>query len=185
MLFNSHTNLKGQHAFLSASKPYWIRYDDDKLDNVYIASLAAKRGTELHELAHNLIRLGVKLPSSKKTLNMFVNDAIGYRMISEQILYYSDNAYGTADSISFRKNVLRISDLKTGIIEKTLEQLEIYAAFFCLEYRVKPHEIDIILRVYQSDEIKEEEPDPDVIVHIIDRIITFDKRINTLKLEMM
>lgn len=189
MEFNKHTNLAGQHAFLSASKPYWIRYDDEKLDNVFITSMAAKKGTELHALAHELIRLGVKLPSSKKTLNLYVNECIGYRMIPEQILYYSENSFGTADAISFRKNMLRISDLKTGLIEKTVEQLEIYAALFCLEYlrflKLTPFDIQIELRIYQSDEVRIFEADPEVIVHIMDKIISFDKRITALKTELM
>ncbi len=92
MIFNKHSNLIGQHAFLSASKYSWINYDEDKLDRVYVAALAAKRGTELHVLAHELIRLGVKLPKSPKTMNLYVNDALGYRMTPEQIVYYSDNA---------------------------------------------------------------------------------------------
>jgi hypothetical protein len=185
MLFNKHLNLAGQHAFLSASKHHWIRYDDEKLDRVYLASMAAKRGTELHALGHELIRMGVKLPSSKKTLNMYVNDAIGYRMTPEQILFYSDNCFGCADTISFRRNTLRIHDLKTGLIACSVEQLEVYAALFCLEYRFKPLDIGIELRIYQSDEVQVYEADPDVIFHIMDRIITFDKRINDLRMEQL
>ncbi len=183
MIFNKHSNLTGQHAFLSASKYHWINYDEDKLDRVYVAALAAQRGTELHTLAHELIRLGVKLPKSPKTLNLYVNDALGYRMTSEQILYYSDNAFGTADAVSFRRGMLRIHDLKTGLTNGSEHQLEVYAALFCLEYRVKPFEIEIELRVYQNDEIRVYEADPDVIFHIMDKIITFDKRINAIRME--
>ena len=189
MLFNSHTNLIGQHAFLSASKYHWIGYDDEKLDRVYVAALAAKRGTELHELAHNLIRLGVKLPGNRNALNRYVNDAIGYRMRSEQILYYSENAFGTADTIGFKKPrgsdrfLLRIHDLKTGVTPTSHHQLEVYAALFCLEYRFKPFEIDIEMRIYQGTEVGVWEGDPDAITHIIDRIITFDKRIAAIKQE--
>ena len=143
MLFNTHSNLAGQHAFLSASKYHWINYDDEKLDRVYVAALAAQKGTELHALAHELIRLGVKLPGNKKALNRYVNDAIGYRMRSEQILWYSDNAFGTADAVSFRRNLLRIHDLKTGVTPTSHHQLEVYAALFCLEYRFKPFDIEI------------------------------------------
>lgn len=175
-------NLVGQHAFLSASKYHWINYDEDKLDATYIASLAAKRGTELHAFAHEAIRLGVKLPGSRKTLNMYVNDAIGYRMTPEQILYYSDNAYGTADAISFRRSTLRIHDLKTGLIPGSVHQLEVYAALFCLEYRFKPFDIQTELRMYQNDEVQIFDADPDVITHIMDRIVTFDKRINAIRL---
>ena len=185
MIFNTHSTLQGQHAFLSASKYHWIRYDDEKLDRAYVAALASKRGTELHELAHDLIRMGVKLPRSPKTLNLYVNDAIGFRMTPEQVLYYSDNAFGTADAIDFRKGMLRVHDLKTGVSPTSENQLEVYAALFCLEYRVKPFEIDIELRIYQNDEVRVYEADPDSIVHIMDKIITFDKRINDIRRETM
>ncbi len=185
MLFNPHTNLIGQHAFLSASKYHWINYDDEKIDRVYIAALASKRGTELHEFAHEAIRLGVKLPRTAKTLHLYVNDAIGFRMTSEQVLYYSDNCFGTADSISFRRNMLRIHDLKTGVTPTSEHQLEVYAALFCLEYRIKPVEIETELRIYQNDEVMVYEADPDTITHIMDKIITFDKRIAAIRLEAM
>lgn len=183
MLFNSHSKLTGTHAFLSASNYHWINYDEDKLDQSFIASMAARRGTQLHALAHDLIRLGVRLPTKRTTLNMYVNDAIGYRMTPEQILYYSDNCYGTTDTVAFRRNMLRIHDLKTGITKASVHQLEVYAALFCLEYRVRPFDIQTELRIYQSDEIEVYEADPDVIMHVMDRITTFDKRINALRLE--
>lgn len=185
MIFNEHSLLVGQHAFLGASKYHWINYTDEKLDRVFLASLAAQKGTELHAFAHEAIRLGIKLPRSQKTLNLYVNDAIGFRMSPEQILYYSDNCFGTADTIAFRKNVLRIHDLKTGVIPSSEHQLEVYAALFCLEYRFKPHAIEIELRIYQNDEVRIYEADPDVIAHIMDRIITFDKRINAIKIEAL
>src|SRR5690606_36597755 len=147
MNFNSHFELAGRHAFLSASKYHWINYTDDKLESVYRTYLAAQKGTELHELAKDLIRLGVKRPRTNATLNAYVNDAIGYRMTPEQILYYSDNSFGTADSISFRKNLLRIHDLKTGTNRCSQNQLAVYAALFCLEYGFKPMEIDIETRI--------------------------------------
>lgn len=185
MLFNPHSNLEGQHAFLSASKYHWVNYDDEKLDRVYVAALAAQKGTELHALAHELIRLGVKLPGNKNALNKYVNDAIGYRMKSEQILYYSDNCFGTADTISFRRNTLRVHDLKTGVTPTSHRQLEIYVALFCLEYRFKPFDIDIEMRIYQGDEVRIFEGDPDVIAHVMAKIISFDKRIQTIKMEAM
>src|SRR5258708_18289221 len=111
MSFSAHSDLVGKHAFLSASKYHWINYDSEELEEVFRNSQMARRGMELHALAHELIRLGIKLPGTRKTLNMYVNDAIGYRMTPEQILYYSDNAYGTTDAIAFKKNFLRIHDL--------------------------------------------------------------------------
>ena len=183
MLFNNHKNLEGTHAFLGASKYHWIRYDDEKLISSYRKYIAVLKGTELHEFAAQCIKLGQKLPKSKKTLNMYVNDAIGYNMTPEQVLYYSDNCFGTADSISFRNNLLRIHDLKTGEIPAHMEQLMIYAALFCLEYKVKPGEINFELRIYQADDILVSNPTAEDIVPIMDRIISFDKLINNIRNE--
>lgn len=135
MTFNEHSRLIGQHAFLSASKYHWINYDADKLTTAYTNFMAAQKGTELHEFAARCIALGQKLPRSKKTLNSYVNDAIGFRMTPEQVLCYSENCFGTADSICFRDDILRIHDLKTGIVPAHMEQLLIYDALFCLEYK--------------------------------------------------
>lgn len=185
MNFNTHLELTGQHAFLSASKYHWINYEDEKIDRAYVASLAARRGTELHEFANEAIRLGIKLPGSVKNLGPYVNDGIGYRMTPDVILYYSNNAFGTCDCISFRRNKLRIHDLKTGLVTSSEKQLEVYAALFCLEYLFKPHQIDIELRIYQNGEVRIYEADANVIAHIMDRIITFDKRINAIKMEVL
>ena len=183
MQFNSHYNLTGQHAFLGASKYHWINYDENKLVDSYNNFMAAQKGTELHEFAATCIRLGQKLPKSKKTLNMYVNDAIGFKMVPEQILYYSDNCFGTADSIMFRDKLLRIHDYKSGVIPAHIEQLEIYAALFCLEYHIKPSDIDIELRIYQSDAIIYHKPTADDIIPIMNKIVTFDKIISKIKLE--
>lgn len=183
MEFNKHKNLEGCHAFLGASKYHWINYDPEKVAASYRNYLATLKGTELHDFAARCIKLGQKLPKSKKTLNMYVNDAIGYRMTPEQVLYYSDNCFGTADSISFKDGLLRIHDLKTGITPAHMEQLEIYAALFCLEYKIKPADIDIELRIYQSDDIMIFNPTVEDIVPIMDKIITSDKIISKIKTE--
>lgn len=185
MILSKHSELTGRHAFLSASKNAWTNYDDEKLERVYLNNLAAQRGTELHALAHDLIRLGIKLPRNQSTLNMYVNDAIGFRMTPEQILYYSDNCFGTADALSFRRDTLRVSDLKTGANETSERQLEVYAALFCLEYGFKPFEISIELRIYQNNEIRVYDGDPDIIIHIMEKIKIFDKRIDALRMEAM
>lgn len=181
MNFNNHSNLLGNHAFLGASNYHWINYDDNKVALTYKKFLATLKGTTLHDFAAQCIKLGQKLPRSKKTLNMYVNDAIGYAMTPEQVLYYSDNCFGTADSICFRDNLLRIHDLKTGEIPAHIEQLEVYAALFCLEYHYKPSDIAIELRIYQFDEILVANPTPDIIVPIMDKIVTFDKIIDEIK----
>lgn len=152
MNFNRHFELEGLHAFLGPSKYHWLNYSEEKMADSYLNFLAAQRGTELHAFAAQCIRLGQKLPKSQKTLNMYVNDAIGFRMTPEQPLFYSENCFGTADAISFRKDMLRIHDYKSGAIPAHIEQLEIYAALFCLEYRVKPTDIETELRIYQSDD---------------------------------
>ena len=185
MNFNKHSDLIGQHAFLGASKYHWLNYDNEKLTQAYLNSLAVQRGTELHDLAFNLIRLGVKLPKSKTTLNMYVNDAISYRLIPEQPLYFSRNCFGTADAISFdeKKRFLRIHDLKTGVTPAHMEQLEIYAALFCLEYHVQPKDIGTELRIYQNNEVLVHSPLGDDIKHIMQTIIVFDGKIEKLRAE--
>ncbi len=183
MIFNKHSNLEGCHAFLGASKYHWINYDEDKLIETYNRAMAVQRGTELHDLAARCIKLGQKLPKSKKTLNMYVNDAIGYRMTPEQILYYSPNCFGTADAVSFNNNLLRIHDLKTGMTPAHMEQLVIYASLFCLEYRVRPGDIDFELRIYQSDDILVANPTVEDVGPIMDKIITFDKIIENIRRE--
>ena len=183
MNFNKHLNLEGQHAFLGASKYHWINYSPEKVAESYSKFLATQKGTILHEFAEQCIRLGQKLPKSQKTLNMYVNDAIGFKMITEQTLFYSENCFGTADAISFRNGRLRIHDLKTGVTPAHMEQLLVYVALFCLEYKVKPSEIEIELRLYQNDQILYLEPTAEEIVPIMDKIITFDKVISKIKAE--
>lgn len=183
MNWNQHFDLKGQHAFLGASKYHWVNYTDDKLIEAYSRFSASQRGTILHDFAAQCISLGQKLPRSRKTLNMYVNDAIGFKMKPEQILYFSPNCFGTADAISFRNGLLRIHDLKTGVTPTHMEQLMIYAAIFCLEYRVKPAEIEMELRIYQNDEIVVHNPEVDEIVPIVDKIISFDKILTRIKSE--
>lgn len=182
MNFNDHSDLAGRHAFLSPSNYHWINYNDQKLESRFISSMAAQKGSELHAFAQEAIRLGINLPKSQKTLNMYVNDAIGYKMQPEVALFYSTNCFGHADAVSFRKNKLRIHDLKTGIIPVKFHQLEIYAALFCLEYGISPFDIEIELRIYQRDEIMFHEPFAETIMDIMDKIILFDRQIEELKL---
>ncbi len=181
MNFNPHLELYDRHAFLSPSSYHWLNYDNHKLEARYIAATAARRGTDLHNLAHEAIRLGVKLSKTNKSLSTYVNDAIGYKMVCEQPLFYSDNCFGTADTISFRRGKLRIHDLKTGITPTSERQLEIYAALFCLEYSISPFDIEIELRIYQRDEIKVFLPLPEMIADIMDKIVMFDQQVEQMK----
>lgn len=188
MIWNDHSKQvpEGAHAFLGASKHSWLNYDESKLVEVYSNLLAKEKGTELHAIACSLIKNGIKLPQSKKTLNQYVNDAIGFRMRPEQVLYYSPNCFGTADTIHYneKKKFLRIHDYKSGKIPASLHQLEIYTSLFCLEYRIKPGELSgIELRIYQNNDILIGNPEADDILPIMDKIVTFDKIIERIKEE--
>lgn len=179
MQFNNHNNLVGLHAAFSPSQPYWLRYDDDKALEVYAKRSAAEMGTRLHAWAKETIDLKIKQPRSEKTLYAYVNDAIGFKMDTEVVLFYSPRIFGTADAISFRKNVLRIHDLKTGTTPVKMEQLEVYAALFCLEYKVDPKSIEMIeLRIYQNDGVLVHNPEPDIILSHMNQIKHLDELIS-------
>ena len=173
--FNKHTNLNGLHAPFSPSQSSWLRYDDEKAAEVYLNKKAAEMGTRLHQWVKDTIDLGIKQPRSKKTIYAYVNDAIGFKMDTEVVLFYSERFFGTADAICFRDGFLRIHDLKTGKTPVHMDQLEIYAALFCLEYRVKPSDIQIELRIYQNDEVVVHAPDAKDILEIMDKIVHLDK----------
>ena len=199
MIFNQHSDLEGRHAFLSPSKYSWLNYDQDKLEEAYKRQYATQIGTRLHDLAHRCIVNKIRLNKSDRhlvllnllengipqglintndilsTLVPFVNDALGFQMDSEVVLYYSDNAFGTTDAIAFKNNILRIHDYKSGITSVHMDQLYVYAALFCLEYIVKPESIKIELRIYQSGEVVYDEPDPEVIRAIMNKIVDSDR----------
>lgn len=178
MQFKQHHNLEGLHAPFSASQSHWLRYDDEKAIDIYRNKKASAVGTKLHEWAAQTINLGIKQPRSNKTLYSYVNDAIGFKMNTEVVLFYSERFFGTADAICFRNGILRIHDLKTGKvgkIEDHMEQLEVYAALFCLEYHIKPGEIKMELRVYKNDEVLVHTPEADDIVPIMDKIVHLDR----------
>lgn len=183
MIWNRHSAFEGQHARLSASKPSWLGYDDDKFDRVFVMQQAAKRGTELHALAAEMIRLKVQARGSGTTFADYVNHGIGYRMRPEHMLMHSVFAFGTPDTIGFRKGLLRIHDLKTGMAMTSFKQLECYAALFCLEYFENPFKIKMETRIYQNDEIRVHFPDADDIMHIMERYKDRVKRIDQLLAE--
>lgn len=180
MRFFDHNNLAGKHAFLGASKSSWLRYDETKLKSTYHNARAAELGTQLHALAAEHITLGLPFgePDERDplmaTVAKFVNDAIAYKMSPETVLYYSEYAFGTADAISFDEDseFLRIHDLKTGTGPTKFEQLEIYAALFCLEYGVSPT-VQMQLRIYQHGEPRVHIPESDDIRDIMERIVRF------------
>ena len=174
MNFVKHSNLEGLHAPFSASQSAWLRYDTEKALTVYDNMRAKERGTKLHDWAKRTIDLGIKQPRSNKTLYAYVNDAIGFKMSTEVVLYYSPYFFGTADAISFRNNKLRIHDLKTGK-SGHMEQLEVYAALFCLEYKIKPGDIQMELRLYKDNEVIVHEPTAEDILPIVDKIMSLNK----------
>lgn len=135
-----------------------------------------------HDYAMREIKAG-RLSNLVGTLGLYINDGIKYKMQCEQVLYYSDNCFGTADTIAFRYKRLRIHDLKTGVIPGSVHQLEIYAALFCLEYEVDPFEIKIELRIYQADEVAVYDADPEDVQFIMERIQEFDRLIAYRRLE--
>ena len=194
MKLNTHSNLAGQHAFLSPSNVHWINYTDEKLISVYEKRvLAVERGTKLHEYACAAIELNRKQPKTKDTVCMYINDAIGYRMKPEQVLYYSNLCFGTADALIFdeRKKLLRIHDLKTGETPAHMDQLITYAALFFLEYgnqikreyKLDISDIETELRIYQNCEIVPYFPTPDELLTRMDTIIRFDKILQERKAE--
>lgn len=195
MIFEKHLELRGKHASLAPSQPHWLRYSEEQLYQKYVSGYAQSMGTSLHELAETLIRNNLKLKKNDElvvlshllndgiprnvidmdriygNLRNYVNDAIGFKLTPEQILYYSPYCFGTADAISFRNNFLRIHDYKSGTLPAKMEQLLVYAALFCLEYKVKPGEIDVELRIYQNDEILHHEPTAEDILPVMDAIV--------------
>ena len=179
MNFNQHFRLNGLHAPFSPSQPSWLNYTDEKALDVYSNKKAAEMGTRLHNWAKETIDLGIRQPRSKKTIYEYVNDAIGFRMDTEVVLYYSDRFFGTADAISFKNNFLRIHDLKTGTSPVHIEQPLVYAALFCLEYKIKPSDIKIELRIYQNDEIQIYEPEEGEVEEVMNKIVHLDELLSS------
>lgn len=199
MNFLTHNEMRGKHALLAPSQPYWLNYDGEQLVQKFVSSYAQSMGTLLHELAETLIRNGIKLKKTDRSVMLvhlvgngipmaaididrlygnfmtYVNDAIGFKLTPEQPLVYSEYCFGTADAISFRNNFLRIHDYKSGTTPAKMEQLMVYAALFCLEYKYKPGEIEMELRIYQNDEVVFCNPTVEEIAHIMDIIIHSDK----------
>ena len=208
MNFINHTDLKGKHALLAPSQPHWLNYSEDDLYKKFVSTYAQSMGTLLHDLAETLIRNSIKLKKTDKTVVLvhllkndipraeididriynnfmnYVNDAIGFKLTPEQPLVYSEYCFGTADAISFRNNLLRIHDYKSGTLPAKMEQLMVYAALFCLEYKFKPGEIEMELRIYQNDEIIFHNPTADDIAPIMDTIIHSDKMIREMNGEV-
>lgn len=196
MQWNDHHQLEGKHAFLGASNFHWTNWNDETFENRYYGQFSTVIGTAIHALAHDCIVSRTKLtkhdthliditlyhayvPKDAYDPNLilnnlipFVNDALGFHMSSEILLYYNAYCFGTCDTISFdeKNKLLRIHDLKTGTTPTHIEQLLIYAALFCLEYHKNPHQFNTELRIYQNFDILIANPTPEEIDHYMDLI---------------
>jgi hypothetical protein len=183
MHFKRHSNLTGEHAFLSPSYYHWINYTPERLVQRWHSVQATLIGIQQHQYARDCIDAGLMQSDESTLLGRYINDCIRFGMSAEVILYYSPNCFGTADAIAFENHKLRISDLKTGQIPGSIHQLEVYATLFCLEYDIDPYDIRIELRLYQGNEVAVYDADPEVILFIQKKIIIFDHRVNQLKRE--
>lgn len=207
MIWNDHSKLEGCHAFLGASQFHWINWTNETLEQRFYSRYSTETGTAIHELAKDCIKSRMKLTKHDKHLielalyrayipkgaydseviltNLipYVNDAIGFHMSPEVILYYSDYCFGTTDTIYFneKEKILRIHDLKTGSVPAHIEQLMVYAALFCLEYHRDPHNFNIELRLYQNCETIINNPNPDDIQKIMDLIVKDNTIINNVR----
>lgn len=199
MIFNKHSEYEGKHAILSASKHSWLNYDDEQIFQSYVNSFSQAIGVLVHSYAKDRIKYRLRMEdnfSEKNALLMhlltndipvqvididrlfynllpYVNDAIGYKMTPEQVLYYSDYAFGTADAVSYGRGLLRIHDLKTGVSATSMDQLLIYAAWFYLEYKkeVNFQKSRTELRIYQNQEVLCHTPTNEEISGIMEKII--------------
>lgn len=194
MIWHDHSKLSGTHAFLSASQSSWRRKDAEALIEAKKNSYSQAIGTMMHAYAADCIKFreklrktdmrGVKFDLMRKgipeyaidisriypTFMNYVNDAIGYGLDPEIVLYYSNECYGTADAINLDGKILRIHDLKTGVTPAKMDQLLIYAGLFYLEYGMKPEKISSELRIYQMDEVLVYEPEADEVREVMDDI---------------
>jgi hypothetical protein len=57
MIFNKHSDLKGQHALFSPSQSSWLRYDDEQIEGRIKNQYRTALGTELHEYVASQIIL--------------------------------------------------------------------------------------------------------------------------------
>lgn len=176
---------KREHAFLPpSSAKVWLGKDKEYLKRKIKNEQARFIGTKKHEMAEWDVKLRMKRPETNNTFNMYVNDAIGYRMDTEVKLWYSKWCYGTADALCFRDGLLRIHDLKTGASKTNMEQLIVYAALFCLQNDINPNDIDIELRIYQSDNVVVHNPGLDEIVHAMDYIESASRWLDEIVVEV-
>lgn len=174
---------KDSHALFSASNYHWINYPIEKMMEKVSEEDAKKMGSDLHSLACQLITMKVKLPDVEQTLNMYVNDCILYGMYPEKQLWFSEEFHGTADAMTVDENtILKVSDLKTGKIKASMNQLKVYVALFCLECRCSPSDFsEIQMRIYQNNSVNFQIAEADDILPIMDKMMTIDRLIRKMK----
>lgn len=195
--WNIHKEYEGKHALMGASNPHWLNYDSKAFENKYYSRYSQEIGTALHQLAHDCIVGRIKLSKHDthlvemalfkafipkdaydpniilKTLMPFVNDAIGFHMSSEILLFVNEFCFGTTDAIVYNEyeKILRIHDYKSGSIPGKIEQIYIYMAMFCIEYNIDPRKLNLIeARIYQNCECLIDNPPAEVILNIINII---------------
>jgi hypothetical protein len=177
--WHEHPRLEGSHAVLSPSNYHWLNDSEEKLLTRLHNAQSAARGTRLHAKAAGNIEDGLKMALDGRypVLARYVNDAIKYEMVPEQMLMYSPYCYGTTDAISFDPDemFLRIHDLKTGVSKSSFDQLYVYAGLFCLEYEIKPFLIQGQLRIYQYEEPDYCDIDQGRLAWVYDRIRTVNR----------
>lgn len=203
MIFvNTHPELVGKHALFSPSKYSWMNYDDDKLRQAYVNSFATQIGTLVHSYAADKITFRQPMEDNRSERNAlllhllknkippkviqleklftnvlpYVNDAIGYKMTPEVLLYYSDLVYGWADTITFSRNTLRIHDLKTGDTPASMDQLMGYAGLFYLMHskEAKLQKCKTELRIYQNNQVLIHTPSAYDIACVMDKAVHAD-----------
>lgn len=219
MNYEKYSNLVGKHAMFSPSTVCLADKDEEYIIRYWARKYIPEIGTALHDIARAHIKNKIKLTKYTKSevllslldtykiplpvikraidfnskyqnLMTYVNDGISYHMVPEQILYFSNLCYGTADTISSfesieKSGLLRIHDLKTGDTPAKMFQLENYAALFCLNYSYKPSDLEMELRIYQSGEVLYHNPDPNDIQIIMDQYKNTDRMINDILMEDM
>lgn len=212
MTFTKHSDKVGKHAMLSPSSWRWVRDTPDELIKRLASQYMPVIGTNLHEIACKHIKYCIKMNKYDRknvllellakgvpsiildaldfdlifeNLMLYVNDCIGFKMTPEVVLMYSDNMWGSTDAICFdeRAHMLRIHDYKSGFGQVYMEQVMIYEALFCLEYQVRPEDIENELRIYQANSILYHNPTPDEINEIMDQIVMGDRILQQLKQE--
>lgn len=204
MEWNHHPEIEGRHAFLSPSKHSWLRKTDTEIADAYVSSFAQQIGTMIHAYAADRIKYRYEMTEADArilkfelvrqgipdvaidmdymfpTVHRYVNDCISFGMDPEVPLKYSDNCFGTADAIQFRRKRLRIHDLKTGVSPAKIDQLMIYAALFFHEYAYKPESVRTELRIYQAGDILLCEPSAKEIREVMEIIEHEDSVITSL-----